>query len=132
VESETVDRNARMSAWLRYAVTGLAATMALAAFVGWILGGAAPRAVWLAAALAWGLQLPAFAAVVWVRREPRLFMVGWLGGMLLRFVALAVAAFWVTRQATLPAAPLLLSLVAFMFLLVLLEPMFLRRGMRTV
>jgi hypothetical protein len=115
---------------LSYAGAGLVVTLVLALIVGLVLGGEATGAVWLAAGIAWVLQLFAFAGLLLVRSTPSLFIAGWAVGMVLRFGALAAAAFWVTRTAAYPPAPLLLSLVGFMFVLLMLEPVFLRRGLR--
>jgi hypothetical protein len=90
------------------------------------------RGVWIAAAIACGLQLVSFPLLVMARAHANLFLAGWVGGMLLRFGALAVVAIWITRSGALPPAATLLSLAGFLFLLVLLEPVFLRRrGLRT-
>ena len=60
------------------------------------------------------------------RRRGRDFLVSWASGMLLRFAVIAGLAFWVTRRTSLDPAVTLLSLVGFVFLLVVLEPAFLR------
>lgn len=88
------------------------------------------RAVWLAGGLAYGLQLVAFGGLLWSRRSAQRFLVGWLGGIALRFAALGGVTFWVTRTQVVPPAPLLFSFVGFLLLLVLLEPLFLNRGAR--
>ena len=124
-------RDARASAWIRYGLAGLTTTLVCAALLGMILGGSSARAIWLAAGLAWLLQLIAFAVLVLVRDNPRFFMAGWLAGIALRFGALGLVAFWSTRQSRLPTEPLLLGLVGFMFLLLLLEPLYLKRGLET-
>lgn len=117
-----------MKDWLSYAVAGLLLTL-LAALVAAALVGAEGRAgVWFAAALSWVLQLAAFAALVSLRRNPQLFMIGWAAGIVLRFGAVGVVAFWLSRTRVLPLDVTLLSLVAFVVLLLLLEPVFLRRG----
>jgi hypothetical protein len=43
-------------------------------------------------------------------------------------VAVILAGLWVTRTGAYPAAALLVSLVAFLFVLLLLEPVFIRKG----
>jgi hypothetical protein len=42
-----------------------------------------------------------------------------------------VVAFWLSRSEVFPLAPTLLSLAAFVFVLLLMEPLFLRRGLQT-
>lgn len=124
-------RSARAGAWIRYALVGLAATLVLAGLSGAALGGASARSIWLAAGLAWVLQLFAFAVLVLVRESRQWFLTGWLAGIVLRFGALALVALWATRQTRFPIEPLLLGLVGFMFLLLMLEPLYLRRGLET-
>jgi len=99
---------------------------------GAVLGGEGVGvAVWAAGLLAWVVQLVAFAILLRVFGNPHQFMIGWLLGMVLRMVVVMVAALWVTQTGGLAPAPLLVSLVAFMFVLVLLEPLFLKKGTRS-
>jgi hypothetical protein len=122
---------AMRGAWLPYA--GLA--LALAVLIGGVTWGFAPpdaaRAVWVGTGVAFVAQLVAFALLVHCRGRANLFIAGWLGGMLLRFGALGAVAVWVTRSGALAPPATLLSLVGFLFLLLLLEPLFLRKGLRT-
>jgi hypothetical protein len=119
-----------MRAWTAYAVAGAVLTIAVAGIVSLLVGDAPSKAVWLSAALAYGLQLVAFALLLRFRDQANLFLAGWLGGMVLRFGALGALAFWATRFTALPPATLLLSLVGFVFVLLLLEPVFLRWDLR--
>lgn len=120
----------RTRAWLAYAVAGLAVTAAIAAVAAALVGAEARRAIVLAAAIAYVLQLVAFALLLLVRDKTHVFMAGWLGGMLLRFGALGACLFWASRTSAVPRAPLVLGLVAFVFVLLLLEPVFLRWDLR--
>lgn len=120
-----------MKAWLAYAGAGLAVTLVGAVVAALLVAEDARGAVWFAAALAYVLQLVSFAGLVAVRERNELFLVGWLGGLVLRFGVVGVVAFWLSRQSVLPLAPTLLSLVTFVFLLLLMEPLFLRRGLQT-
>ena len=114
-----------------YAGASLIVTLA-GAFLATLIGsGSAVGAFWFAATLAWVLQLVAFAGLVAVRERNELFLLGWLGGLVLRFGAVGVVAFWLSRSEVFPPAPTLLSLVAFVFVLLLMEPLFLRRGLQT-
>lgn len=117
-----------MKAWIGYAGVSLGAVAALAAGGSLLLEGAARQAMLVSAAVAWVLQLIAFAALVAVRAKPRLFIMGWAGGMGLRGLALGVLAWAGSRLAAPSLTPLLVSFVAFLFVLVLLEPVFLNRG----
>lgn len=115
-----------MTAWIAYAATSLALMVLLSAGVGWLAGPERSDGVWVAALVAVAVQLPAFAALVGARRRGRDFLVSWASGMLLRLAVIAGAAYWVTRRTSLDGAVTLLSLVGFVFVLVLLEPAFLR------
>jgi hypothetical protein len=119
-----------LRAWTAYALTA-AVVVGVTGVAASLLGGAAiTKAVWLSAALAYVLQAIAFALLLVVRDRAELFMAGWLGGMVLRFGAVGVLAFYASRYTTLPLAAFLLSLVGFVFLLLLLEPVFLRWDLR--
>lgn len=116
-----------MKAWAAYA----AASGVFLAVAGLALAAVVPgtaTAIWIAAAVAYGVQLVAFAVLVAGRRTPGGFMLGWGGGMLLRLAAVAVFGIWLVRAGGYAPAPALVSLVGFVFVLVLIEPIFLRIG----
>ena len=114
-----------MRAMLAYAAASAVLLAALVALVvGWV-DAADPAGVRLAAWIAWPVQLAAFGVLV-AGRSAVGFVAGWAGGMALRFAAVGAAALWVTRAAGPDPASLLVSLVGFVFVLVLLEPLFLR------
>jgi hypothetical protein len=117
--------------WISYAVVGLLLTVLAALLAVAVVGSAGQAGVWFAAGLAYTMQLAAFAALRAARNEPQLFLVAWAGGILVRFGAVAVVAFWLRRQPVLPLEVTLISLVVFVVLLLFLEPVFLRgRGDR--
>lgn len=120
-----------MRAWLAYAGVAFALTAGGGALAQLFADDAVAGAIWFGAGLALVLQLLAFAALIAVRERSELFLAGWLLGLVLRFGAVGAVAFWLTRSAVLPVAPVLLSLVMFIFVLLLLEPLFLRRGLQT-
>jgi hypothetical protein len=120
-----------LKAWLAYAGAGLAVVLAGAGLAMPFVSGSAASAVWFSAGVAWLLQLIAFAGLIAVRERAELFLIGWLGGLVLRFGVVGLVAFWLSRSAVLPLAPVLVSLVAFVFVLLLMEPLFLRRGLQT-
>jgi len=93
-----------------------------------LLGAGARLAVVSAAVVAYVVQVVAFGSLVWLRSRGSGFFVAWGGGMLLRFAVVLVAAYVSTRVPGLPPVPLLLSLVGFLFVLLLLEPVFFRMG----
>src|SRR5688572_19536917 len=117
-------------AWLAYAGATLAVTVVLAGIGTVVAGAEAERAVWFSASLAYGLQLIAFAGLLWFRDHGSLFLAGWLVGMALRFGALGGVAWWLSRSAAFPREAALISLVAFVFVLLLMEPIFLRWDLR--
>jgi hypothetical protein len=120
-----------LRAWLLYAAVAAAMTLAGAGIGTLLVEPGSAGAVWFAAGLAYVLQLLAFAALVAVRERHELFLLGWGVGVALRFGAVGVVAFWLTRDPVFPPRPALVSLVFFVFMLLLLEPLFLRRGVQT-
>lgn len=113
-----------MRAWRTYAVWSAAVLLLLAVVVGLALPARATGWIWTSAAVAYGVQLAAFGALVAVRRRPERFVAGWVGGIALRIATVAALALWVVRGPS--AAAALLSLVGFLFVLMLMEPVFLR------
>ena len=115
-----------MRAWLRYAAATGVVVVVGAVLLGLVLGGRSATAIGVGAGLAWLVQLVAFGLLLRGRRPGGSFVVGWGLGMGLRGLALAGLAWWVVRSGTLPAEPALLGLVGFVFVLVLMEPVFMR------
>ena len=109
-----------------YALAGLVAVGVAGTIA--VFAGAEQNAVMAAGAVAWVIQLAAFGLLLALHKQPQLFMIGWLAGMVFRFGAVGVCAFWLSRSGSLPLSTTLLSLVGFLFLLLLLEPLFLRHG----
>ena len=83
------------------------------------------RAVWAGAVIAVLVQVGSFA-VVWpiVAKNP---IAGWGVGSLIRFGAVLVHGFAGVKVLDLVMGPALLSLVAFLFVTMLVEPFFLKR-----
>lgn len=106
-----------------------AASLALIAVAGWLLEMAYPseagrRAVWTSAAVALAVQLVAFGVVRFTPR--RHVMAAWSAGAVLRVVTLAVYALAVIGAAGLERTPALISLAAFFFVTMLVEPLLLK------
>ena len=120
----------RVKAWLAYAATGLLATTLIALAVRGLAPGSDARAIWLAAGIAYLVQLAAFGALLAVRGQGQLFMLAWLGGLEVRFGVLGLGAFLLSSSDALPRGATLISYVGFVFLLLLLEPLFLRWDLR--
>jgi hypothetical protein len=83
------------------------------------------QAVFASACLALGIQLLAFMVARLL--QPRHFALGWGVGSLMRLVALLLYAAVVARLWRAPMAPALLSFVAFLFVMTVVEPLFLKR-----
>lgn len=114
-----------------YMLAGVAAVVLVAAGLALVLPPEAMRAVvWMGAA-AWVMQSLLFAPLLAARGRRNAFFVAWGGGTLVRLAAVGVVAWWLYRSRVLPLAPGLLSLAGFLFLLLLLEPVFFRLGLRS-
>ena len=90
----------------------------------------AREAVWIGAALAFAIQVVLFVAFFVLMFASRPLLAHGLG-MLGRFVAVVMLSFFWVPLAGLPAAPLLLSVVAVMFLTTLMEPIIFFRKAET-
>ena len=116
-----------MRAWLEYAAVGLVLIGATAGLLMLVVAPSNRGAVWFAAAVSYVVQLGAFAVLLAFRDNAQLFMIGWLSGMVIRFLTVGVAAMLLLRTGLFPTRVALLSLIGFVFILTLLEPVFLRR-----
>lgn len=113
----------------RYARTAALLVLAVLLALRPLLGSADFRAVALAGAVATVVQVLLFGSMVHYRTRWNRFLVAWAGGMVVRAsVVLLAAAIAVWADAP-SAVPTLLGLAGFFFGLVLLEPVFLRRGL---
>ena len=119
-----------MRAYIGYALTGAGVVAVLAGLLSWVLGVDSARSVWWAAAVAYAVQLVAFAALLGFREHRNGFLAVWAGGILARLAVVLAGAYWVTRSSTLEPAPALLSLAGFLFVLLLMEPVFFFVGLR--
>jgi len=118
-----------VTAITKYLATAALVTVLVAyALATWVWP-AVPGAVVIAAGVAYIVQVIAF--VILSKSQEGRVLAAWASGTLLRFIAVLVTAFWVARSGLFPTAPVLLSLVGFLFLLSLLEPVFIRLGVRS-
>ena len=124
------ERTSGLRTWAAYAIVALVLMIGFGLVAMLIVPAASVKAVWFSAALAYALQLPAFAGLIWFRGDSHLLMGGWLIGMALRFGALGGVAWWLSRSAAFPREATLMSLVLFVFVLLMMEPIFLRWDMR--
>ncbi len=114
-----------------YALTAALVVALVCAGLGVLLRPEALVAVAWMGALAWAVQVALFAPLLAARGRRNVFLAAWGGGTLARFVVLGAAAWWVWHTGALPLAPALLALAGFLFLLLLLEPVFFRMGLRS-
>jgi hypothetical protein len=114
-------------AWVSYALAAAAAGLGLAVVLALLVWPAARSAVWSVAAMAYVVQLVAFAVLLAARANPNRFLLAWAGGTVLRLSLLAGLAVWLWVTGVEPRTPWLLGLAGMLFLLMLLEPVFLRR-----
>lgn len=85
------------------------------------------RGAALAAGVALPLQVVAFAVLAAQAGKGPGFLGAWVGGILLRFVAVGVVAFVVAGRESVDLVTTLLVLVGLFFVLLLLEPWMLRQ-----
>ena len=87
-------------------------------------GSEVAKAVWTSAVIAFAAQVLSFAiAKPFLKENP---IVGWGLGSLLRFTVLLLHAFVGVRALGLASGPALLSLAGFLFITMLVEPLFLK------
>lgn len=119
-----------MRRWLRYATGAVGFTVVVVA-IGWtFLPEEGGRGVLVAGAIALPFQLIHFGGLAAQPTGSTRFMAAWVGGTLLRLVAVAGAAFWVASMEGVDTLASLLALVGLFFVLLLLEPWALREGTR--
>jgi len=114
-----------MSAWLRFAVLSTAVISGLAWLV--TLRWSDPmttRAIWSSAAIASVVQLVGFAVARPLMRENPI--AGWGLGSIVRFAAVVIHAVLGVPALRVPSGTALVSLVGFLFVTMLFEPLFLR------
>ncbi|HEX6588195.1 MAG TPA: hypothetical protein VF039_04185 [Longimicrobiales bacterium] len=117
-----------MKRWWRYMAVSAAVVVVVGALIVLVVGHDVLAPVTVAAGI--GLVVQALAAVLLFGSRgaghPSRFMVGWAGGALLRMMAVLATGLWLTRTGAVAIAPALLSLVTFLFVLTLIEPLFLK------
>ncbi|MBI4540618.1 MAG: hypothetical protein HY704_14045 [Gemmatimonadetes bacterium] len=107
--------------------SAVAVTAAVALVWPWLDGGGR-AGVLVGAAVALLVQAVAFGLLLRYRASGHAFVAVLAGGTALRFAAVAMVAIAVIRWPIVPVAPTLLALAGFLFGLLLLEPLFLRRA----
>ena len=115
-----------MSNVTKYAFTGLVGVALITLIFMPFLDSAGRRGLVIAAFIALPIQIVAFAAMLSFRSNWNRFLAVWVGGTLLRMVAIGLAAFVAIRLDLEGLAPMLLALAGFFFGLLLIEPIYLR------
>jgi hypothetical protein len=122
-----VSHSSTLGAVLRFAAIGAVITLVVGLLLAMAYSGSAERrAIIIAACIALPLQLATFAGVRSVPREH--VISAWMGGTLVRFIALVIYGFFVVKALGLPSGAALVSFAAFLFALTLLEPLLLNRS----
>ena len=115
-----------MSALSRYALTALLVVGLGATALSVFLDDAGRRGILLAALIAYPVQVIAFGLLLRARGEPTRFMAWWGAGIALRVAVVVAVGLASSRLESVEPAALLLSLVGFFFVLLLMEPAFLK------
>ena len=115
-----------MSALSRYALAALLVVGLGAAGLWMLLNDAGRRGVLLAALIAYPVQVIAFGLLLRARGEPTRFMVWWGSGIAIRVAVVVAVGLASSSLESVEPAALLLSLVGFFFVLLLMEPAFLK------
>ncbi|HWE41275.1 MAG TPA: hypothetical protein VG432_02145 [Gemmatimonadaceae bacterium] len=122
-----VSHSSTLGAVIRFAAFGAVATLVVGLLLAMAYTGIAERrAIIIGACIALPLQVATFAGVRSVSREH--VISAWMGGTLVRFVALVVYGFLVVKALALPSGAALVSFAAFLFALTLIEPLLLNRS----
>jgi hypothetical protein len=114
-----------------YAAAGLIIVLLVTAGAWNFLSPDARESMVMAAAIAWPLQVGLFALLARWQGEPSRFLVVWGAGILGRLGVVAAMGLALNRLGAAQPGVLLMSLVGFLFALLLLEPVFLDRGNQT-
>ena len=114
---------------MKSVVTFAAVSLAAIALAGWVMTFVFrtpydARAIWTSAAVAFAVQVIAFAIVKLSAKTN--VIAGWGVGAVIRFLVLAVYALVFVKALGLPSAAALVSLAAFFFVSTLLEPLLLK------
>lgn len=112
-----------MREWPRYLLATAAIGVAGAGLGGVLLPGLGGTALAVPALLAWLAQAGSSGVKIRLADRPDRWMAGWMWGAGFRIAALGVATWMVAGPREMAALPTLIGLVAFLFLMMLLEPL---------
>ncbi len=116
-----------MSRFWRYGAVALGVLVLVTGGLWPWLSPPARLGVLVAAMVAYPVQLLAFFAMLRYWDDPKRFMVAWMGGALMRLGVILFMGLVLLRVERLPPVPTLPALAGFLFALLLLEPLFIRR-----
>jgi len=111
---------------VRYGGVALAALLLVIAGLWPFLSSSGRMGIFVAALIAYPIQMGAFFMLIRFWGEGNRFLLVWVGGTVVRMGVLLVVALVVSQSETLPPAPTLLGLAGFFFGLLLLELLFLK------
>lgn len=117
-----------MTALIRYALTALGIVGVGVALLGVFLNDEGRRGAVLAGLIAYPVQVSAFWLLLRAkdRPSPSHFIVWWGAGIALRVAVVAAVGVASSRLVSVEPASLLLSLIGFFFVMLLMEPVFLK------
>ena len=115
-----------MRALLGYALAGLLIVAVAVAGLFPFLDESGRRGILIAAGVAYPVQVVAFGLLLRARGDPSRFFAWWGVGVVVRIGVVVVAGLIALRIESLGAEALLLSLAGFFFVLLLIEPVFLK------
>lgn len=115
-----------MTQTVRYGGVALAALLLVIAGLWPFLSPSGRTGIFVAALIAYPIQMGAFFMLIRFWGEGNRFLLVWVGGTVVRMGVLLVVALVVSQSETLPPAPTLLGLAGFFFGLLLLELLFLK------
>ena len=115
-----------MRALLGYALAGLLIVAVAVAGLFPFLDESGRRGILIAAGVAYPVQVVAFGLLLRARGDPSRFFAWWGVGVVVRIGVVVVAGLVALRVESLGAEALLLSLAGFFFVLLLIEPVFLK------
>lgn len=121
-----------MTSSSRYAIVGSGVVAAALLLLWPMLDPLARQGIVIAALVALPVQIVSFSLLVRFRDRVRGFLAAWVGGTVARVVAIATVAFFVLRSSAEGALTVLVALAAFLFALLLLEPIYFKGSSRDV
>lgn len=115
-----------------YALVGALVTGVVAALTGLLVSAGPARAIWQGGLTAYVIQTVAFALLMWTSGKWN-FMAAWGIGTLVRLASVFAVglAIWRGVMGGEEVAALLLSLAGFLFMLLMLEAVFFRKGLQS-